>query len=194
MRRIRALGLGFALLGVSCPLHAQTKYPGVDAVFPLAVTRGQATEVEVRTNGDVQTAYAALVGSTNVRAEVVPRSEERKIPNQNAIVRIEPAADAPVGPCDLRLAARQAITTVCRIYITDLPAANESDDHGTIEKSQPIEIPSVMNGIVRANVETDWYRFEGKKGERLSFEVLGTRLHETIHKVGRFTPHFDPFL
>ncbi len=197
--RIRRATVALALLaplalGVGVPARAQTKYPNVNRIHPLAVTRGRTTEVELQFDGTVRTASLALVEGSGIRAEVVERSEERKISDNRAIVRLEVADDAAIGPRDIRLVTGEAITTLARVYVTDLDGALEQGKHGTREQAQPIELPSVVSGCVEGAVEIDWYRFEGKKGERVNFEVLGTRLHETIQKIGRFTPHFDALI
>jgi len=183
-----------ALGGLTPSVSGQTKYPGVDSVFPLAVKRGETTEVEVRTNGNVVSAYGALLEGDDIKGDVVLRTKTRKIPSAYAYVRVTPAKDARVGSRDLRILTREAITTLGRIYVTDLPTLREKGPPATLEKAQAIELPCVVNGRVQKAVETDWFRFEAKKGERINFEILGTRLHETIHKIGRFTPHFDAFL
>jgi hypothetical protein len=175
-------------------VFAQTKYPYIDAVYPPVVTRGAATTVEVSASGNLKTAYLALVSGEGVRAEVLPRSEEKKLPDGSAAVKLEVAPGAAVGPRDLRLATGEALTTVATIYVTDLPAVLEGPKHSGPAEAQEITIPCAVNGRIGGSVEVDWYRFSAKKGERVNFNLLGARLHETIQHVGRFTPHFDAFL
>src|SRR5687767_7197111 len=85
-------------------LPAQTKYAYIDAVYPPVVTRGAATTVEISASGSLKTAYLALVEGEGVRAEVLKRTEEKKLPDGAAAVRLEVAPDAAVGPRDLRVA------------------------------------------------------------------------------------------
>jgi hypothetical protein len=194
LRRLAVQALLVA--AVAAPLAAQTKYPYIDAVHPVAVSRGTSVEVRIQASGNLKTAHAVLVDGDGVRAEVLPRSGEegKKLPDGAAAVRIEAAPDAPPGIRDIRLVTEEAITTSARFYVTDLPVTVEKDSHGTRAESQEIPVPTMVCGRVGGGVEVDWYRFEAKKGERVNFNLLGARLHETIHHVGRFTPHFDAFL
>src|SRR5690606_4560993 len=51
----------------------------------------------------------------------------------------------------------------------------ESGDHSTAAKALPLEAGSGVLGTLDAG-RVDWYRFDGKKGERLLLEVLAERL------------------
>ena len=189
------LGLGVVASGPGSSLHSQTKYPGLDLLYPVVVSRGTATEVDVHTNGDVQSAHLALVEGPGLKAAVLPRPDgEKKLPAGRARIRVDVDAEAPNGPRDLRLVTDEAITTVGRLYVSDLPAILEAESHSDVGTSQVVELPVAINGRITGAVETDWYRFEAKAGELVHFEVIGTRIHETIHKIGRFTPHFDAFI
>src|SRR5262245_49541856 len=117
-------------------LFAQTKYPYIDAVYPPVVTRGATATVEVSASGSVKTAWSALVSGEGVRAEVLPRSEEKKLPDGAAAVRVEVAPGAAVGPRDLRLATGDALTTVATLYVTDLPSILEAGSHAGPAEAQ----------------------------------------------------------
>jgi len=172
-------------------LPAQTKYPYIDLVHPVAVSRGKSADVRVHATGKIRGATAALVDGPGVKASIA--ATEEKLPDGEALVRIEVAEEAPAGVRDIRLATEDAITTVGRLLVTDRPVTVE-DKASSEPAGQEIALPCVVAGRVSASVEVDRYRFRAVKGERVSFDLLGARLHETIHHVGRFTPHFDGFL
>ncbi|MFO0947647.1 MAG: PPC domain-containing protein [Planctomycetota bacterium] len=174
------------------PARGATKYPGLESLLPVAVEMGKTTNVEIRTNGDVTTSYKVLVEGEGVTGKVLPR-----VKNQApgiAVVALTVAPDAAVGPREIRLATKEAVTTLGRLYVTAHPAQVEVTKHQTREEAQPISFPAAMSGRIEKAVEEDWYKFEAKKGEQIHFTVLGARLHETIHKIGRFVTHFDALI
>ncbi|MBI4583799.1 MAG: PPC domain-containing protein [Planctomycetes bacterium] len=193
--RLSARPLFILSLGLfSSAILAQTRYPYIDFVMPLMVQRGTAARLEVQTTGSVKTAVQALIEGEGVRAEVLPHTAENKLPDNRAAVQLEIAPGAALGPREIRLATEEAITTPAEFYITDLPVAEESGKGNSLAAAQEIQIPGVVCGRIAGSVEVDWYKFSAKRGERVNFTVLGARLQETIHHIGRFIPHFDPFL
>ncbi len=176
------------------PLVAQTKYPHVDSVYPVCVSLGSTSDLTIETNGNVKSAHKALVADGDIAAEVLPRDAEKKLPDGHARVRVTVGRAAALGPHDLRLVTKESITTVARFYVTHLPTTVETSDHGSQEKAQEISIEGAVTGRIGGAVEIDWYRFHARRGDRINFNLIGTRLHETICKVGRFTPHFDAHL
>jgi hypothetical protein len=188
---LAALG---ALVGWPAPLGAQTKYPYIDAVFPMAVSRGGATVLEVQASGSLKTAYKALVDGEGVRAAIEKPAGDQKVPDGTARVRVEVDPAAAVGTREIRLVTEEAITTAARFYVTDLPAVAEKTQSASLKEALEVAPPCAVNGRVGGSVEVDWYRFQAKQGERINLNLLGARLHVTLHHVGRFTPHFDGFM
>ena len=184
-------GLATAFVLATAGLHAQTKYPYIDLVHPVAVSRGKSTDVRVYASGKIRGATAALVDGTGVKASIA--ATEEKLPDGEALVRIDVDQDASTGVRDIRLATEDAITTAARLLVTELPVTVE-DKASSQPEGQEIALPCVVAGRVGASVEVDRYRFRAASGERWSFDLMGARLHETIHHVGRFTPHFDGFI
>lgn len=185
--------LTIVLLAIaSSSAHAVTKYPGLNYVYPLSVRRGATTVVTIDTNGDVKTAYKALVEGNEIAAKVLPRAEKQ--PAGVVEVELSIPEDATVGPREIRIAAKEAVTTVGRFYVTDMPVANETPRNDALEQAQQLSLPVALNGRVERDLDMDWYRFEAKAGQRITFSVRGVRLHDTIHKIGRFINHFDSML
>ena len=179
-------------MSVVLDVRAATKYPGLNYVLPLSVPRGATTVVAIDTNGDVTSAYKALIEGEGVTARVLPREKKQK--SGRSRVELTVAADAAIGPREIRLATKQALTTLGRVYVTHHSTATEAAKNDSRGKAQKIELPIAVNGRVEKAVDEDWYRFQAKKGQRVTFTVLGVRMHETIHKIGRFITHFDPLL
>lgn len=190
-RKLASLTLACVLCSTSVT-WAVTKYPGLNYIHPLSIRRGETTVVTIDTNGDVKTAYKALIQGEGITAKILPR--QKKQPAGIVEVELTVAEDVPVGPREIRIATKEAVTTAGRVYVTDLPIAMESARNDELQDAQEIELPIALNGRVERTLDMDWYKFQAKAGQRVTFAVRAVRLHDTIHKIGRFINHFDAML
>ena len=173
-------------------LAAQTGFPGVTSVFPLAVERGKKTTVTLAANRTLSTAYKALVSGTGVKAKVIPA--DAKANKNSCRVELTVAADAELGPHELRVALPDSLSTMALVYISPAPASIENPANDTLAAAKPLPFPSITSGRIEKPLDEDWFQFAGKAGKRVSFAVVGGRMHNVIHKVGRFVTQFDPIL
>lgn len=174
------------------PLMAATKYPGLNFVHPVAIQQGKSVQVLIDTNGDIKTAHKVLVEGAGVTAKVLPR--DAKLPAGQVRVEFTVSAAAAIGPREIRVADKAAITTAGIVYITAYPVVEAGDKIGKPETAQALAFPQVVCGRLERDVDEDWFRFTAKKGEQVNFSVLGARLHNTMHKIGRFITHMDASL
>jgi hypothetical protein len=202
------------------PSFGQTGFPGVTSAYPLAVERGKTTVVTLAANRPLATAYKALVSGKGITAKVLPpetkppepppvkgRKADAKAPKRPARMTMAPstmanqcrveltvAADADLGPRELRVALPNTLSTMALVYVSSLPASLEVAANDTRAAAKPIAFPSVVSGRIERALDEDWYKFSAKAGKRVSFSVVGGRMHNVIHKVGRFVTQFDPIL
>ena len=196
MTPFRLFGLlSAALLLSAIPARAQTSYPMVTHALPGAVQTGTTREVTV--HGKMNFAGASLVHfeGTGVTAEIVPPepAKGKKTPAKPTSVKIKVtvAADAILGPRELRIATAQGISSVGQLVITDYPVVVEKGKHGVIADAQAIEIGRMVTGTIAKNEEVDVYRFSVTEGQRVTFAIRSARL---MHKVHDLQKHFDPLL
>jgi hypothetical protein len=198
----------------------QTGFPGVTSVFPLAVERGKTTVVTLAANRPLSTAYKALVSGRGVTAKVLPSTEpvDPKLekatsadpkaakkqkrpamaapasPANSCRVELTVAADAELGPHELRVALPDTLSTIALVYVSPIPAVLEKPANDKRETAQPLIFPSILSGRIEKTLDEDVFKFNAKAGRRASFSVVGGRMHNVIHKVGRFVTQFDPIL
>jgi hypothetical protein len=94
-------------------------------------------------------------------------------------VRIEVARDAPLGFGAIRLATTRGISNLRLFCIDDLPPFLASGSHHSKETAQTIPVPCVVSGHAQPE-KSDFFRFNAKAGQRLSFETLGRRLGNSL--------------
>jgi hypothetical protein len=195
-----------------CPPRAaaQTSYPMITHTAPVAVQRGQTTEVTVEGQMDFSGIYKVLFEGSGLTAEILPTSApmaEPKTPPQSAKadskkppkktqprsakLKLTVAADATLGVREFRLASALGISSLGQLVIVDDPVVIESGDNNTPEKANPIPIACVVSGRIEAVEDVDYFKLHAEAGQILTFEVLCARLEDKIHDLQK---HADPLL
>jgi hypothetical protein len=57
----------------------------------------------------------------------------------------------------------------------DLPAVAEKEDNGGFDAAQGVAVPCAIEGTIRGERDVDVYKFEGKKGDTIAFDVRAAR-------------------
>lgn len=84
-------------------------------------------------------------------------------------------ADATLGPRELRIATTNGVSNPVTLQVSDLPELQEREPNHSLADAQRISLPSGVSGVIRAATESDFFRFQGKAGERLLFDVQANR-------------------
>ncbi|MER3417082.1 MAG: hypothetical protein C4297_12845 [Gemmataceae bacterium] len=149
--------------------------PVLQGIFPPAVHRGVPAELTLV--GNHLDRFVSLL--TDVPAKVTVVASQA----HNLRVRLEVAPDAPSGLHGLRVVTSNGVSNMRLFAVDDVPIVLEEDGHHTAATAQSIPTLAAVCGRAEAE-KADFYRVALRKGQRLTFEVLGRRLG---------TP-FDPLL
>lgn len=199
-RRLRAVtsailaGLIVSELVVAVtPVAAQTAYPMLMSLEPVAAQVGQTSEHTVKSRYNMFGAYQVLVTGQGVTGEVVPPEvkEGEKPDMQSLKVRFTVAPDAQPGVRDFRLATPQGASTLGQLVITTAPVLVEQANNDTRETAQAITIPQTVCGGIEKAEDVDVFRFTAQAGQSLSFHVRSMRLQDRIHDL---QAHVDPII
>jgi hypothetical protein len=177
-------------------VRAQTAYPMLMSVKPVAVQVGTTAEVTVNSRYTMFGAYQVLVSGKGVKAEVAspPTKQEdpAKKPNVDKLkIKVTAAADALPGVRDLRVATPQGVSTVGQLVVVRDPVIVESAGNDTPKTAQQITLPAAICGAIEKNEDVDYFRFHADAGESLVFLVRCARLEDRIHDL---QTHADPIL
>ncbi len=85
-------------------------------------------------------------------------------------------ADTPLGIHDVRISGKAGISNSRAFQITDLNEINEKEPNNDIPEAQKIEINTVINGVISAPTDVDFYSLKGKKGQRILASCLASSL------------------
>jgi hypothetical protein len=90
-------------------------------------------------------------------------------------VRITPAADTPVGVYPCRIRTDDGLTAPFLFAVGQVPQVAEKENNGTFELAQAIASPVVVEGKLEGN-DVDFFRFAGKKGQRVVVDAQCSRI------------------
>ncbi len=180
-----------ALALLAGPAVAQTSYPMITHVAPVAVQRGKTTVVTVAGQMNFAGTYKALFEGGGIRARVLPA--KGKAPALVRAVRLEltVAPDAAPGVREFRLASSLGVSSVGQLVVTEHPVVEEKGDNNALARANPVPVPCVVAGRIEALEDVDYFKFKAKAGQTFTFEVHGARLQDKVHDLQK---HVDPML
>jgi hypothetical protein len=189
------------VLGTVQSLRAQTAYPMLMSLRPVAVQAGQTAEVEVKSRYSMLGAYQVLVSGEGVSGEVVApqvtpadpakKPPDEKKPVEKLKVTFTAAADALPGVRDVRLATPQGVSTVGQLVVVRDPVVVEAGNNDTPSQAQQIALPAAICGAIEKNEDVDYFRFQAEAGASVAFLVRCARLEDRIHDL---QTHADPII
>src|SRR5258706_210939 len=171
--------------------------PKLISVHPFTGQRGAALTVTVRGN--------SLRGATAVILENAPFTaviegaepapdKTGKTPADIIRLRIQVDANAKPGRYPLRLVTPGGISNALGFHILDLPVVAEpAGSHETPDTAISVDkLPAVFNGRIERRGESDYYAFDVKAGQTLTFEAISGL--SSIGAPGGNAAGFDPSL
>ncbi|MEP6673115.1 MAG: PPC domain-containing protein [Chthoniobacter sp.] len=170
-----------ALAAASCLLatSALAGSPRASHIYPGGAQRGGEMEVTC-TGTNLEDARTLLFDEPGSFESQVLTADKGKF-----TAKIKVAPDARLGEHTLRIITASGIADVRTFYVTPFPMVAEADSKVRPKPVQHIELNTTVYGHTPDDAVAK-YDVDLKKGQRLSVEVIGLRLHTQ-------TP-YDPFL
>ena len=192
---MRRLVLAVSLI-VACTqtVSAQTAFPMLMSLKPVAVQIGTTSEVTVNSRYSMHSAESVLVTGGGVLAEVVPPEVKKddKAPNVVALkIKVSVAADAMPGVRDLRIVTAQGVSTVAQLVVVEDPVIVEQAKNDSLAEAQVITLPATVCGCIEKAEDLDYFKFKIEAPTSLVFHVRSQRLQDRIHDL---QAHSDPIL
>ncbi len=183
-----------SLVGFAEPASAQTAFPMLMSLKPVAVQVGTTSEVTVNSRYSMHSAESVLVTGGGVLAEVVPPEvkKDEKAPNIVALkIKVSVAPDATPGVRDLRVLTAQGVSTVAQLVVVEDPVVVEQAKNDTLAEAQSITLPATVCGCIEKAEDLDYFKFKIEAPTSLVFHVRSQRLQDRIHDL---QAHSDPIL
>lgn len=184
------------LLAVAAAARADTFYPMVMSVAPVAVQAGATTECEVSARYSLHGAYKVFVTGDGVTGEVDPPKVDPKAPAAKPAVpklkvRFKATPDALPGPREVRVATPQGVSTVGQIVVVRDPIVREAPNNDTLKSAQEVTLPATLCGAFEKAEDVDYFKIKATAGQFLTFHVRCQRLQDKVHDLQE---HADPIL
>jgi hypothetical protein len=152
--------------------------PRVYQTFPAGAQRG--TEIEVLCSGaNLADARSFLFDEPGFESEIV-KAEPSKF-----TAKIKVAPNVRLGEHNFRVVTASGIADVRLFYVSPFPMVAEAESKEKPKPAQHIELNTTVYGHTPDDAQAR-YEIDAKKGQRISVEVIGLRLHTQ-------TP-YDPYL
>ncbi|MGE3780241.1 MAG: hypothetical protein AB7F89_23835, partial [Pirellulaceae bacterium] len=173
--------------------EAQTAYPMLMSLQPVAARIGHTTEHTLKSRYSMFDTFDVLVAGSGVRGEVVmPEAKPGETPNlQEMKIRFTVATEALPGVRDFRIVTPRGASTIGQLVVVHQPVVVEQRDNNTLEQAQVVALPAAICGAVERNEDVDFFRFHAEAGQSFSFHVRSMRLQDRIHDL---QSHIDPIL
>ena len=187
------LALLLVLLPVSA--RAQTSYPMLMSLKPVAAQTGKVSEHTLSSVHSMFGAHQVIVSGTGVTGEVLTKMEkdkDGKEPKLQSIqVRFTIAPEALPGVRDFRIISNTGASTVGQLVVVTDPVIAEQDKNNTRDTAQPVTLPAVLCGTIEKGEDVDFFKFQVSEPTTLNFHVLAMRLEDKIHDL---QTHVDPII
>lgn len=164
----RSVHLLSALAAAALP--ATAALPELNGIAPRGAQRG--TDIETTFSGNRLADTEDIVSYNPSQISVL----DFKIENPTTLkvkLHIDPAC--PLGEHVFRVRTKSGISYARSFFIGQFPTIEEKEPNTLFEEAQTITTNVTVAGVAR-NEDTDYYRIDAKKGDRISVEVEGIRL------------------
>ncbi len=177
--------------GFAAPAVAQQQPgPGLPQPRLLVVSPagGQAgTTVEVTLTGnDLDEPQKLLFNHPRIKAEPesAPGKPTKPQGGQPAVMtarfKVTIPADVPVGSYDVRFVSSFGVSNPRVFVVGDLPETAEKEPNNDVAEAQEIPLNSTVHGAVTTPTDVDYFRFAGKKGQRVVVSCLASSIDSKL--------------
>ncbi len=169
------------LFSIAPPAHADTRYM-VDYLLPRGGARGATVLVEFHGTSLENPKQILFYQPGITAAEFVSYPKA----GDGFKVRFKIAPDCPLGEHVLRVRTATALSDAVTFWVSPFPTEYESEskigENDTLQKAHPVLPNTTVEGQILPgqDMDTDMYRVQVQKGQRVSVEVEAARLG-TLH-------------
>ena len=183
-------GLAVLLLGLATSVEAKTGFRQLAPTTPVAVQRGKKSVINVRSSFTLDGTYKVFFDKPGIKMrflETKPIAAPRRgrgSPGTPFRFEADVPADQPLGVYEFRVATKTAVSSVAHVLVTDYPVIKEQkEDNNSLKTAQRISFPTTVSGICERSEDVDHYRFAGKKGQPMTFNVYAQRVTRAVHSM-----------
>ncbi|RMG38865.1 MAG: hypothetical protein D6725_06530 [Planctomycetota bacterium] len=166
-----------ALVLLAAPSPVSAAPPVVTSIQPRAWTIGTTQRVTVR-GKNLQGATRLLVlGDAEARlADGVANNGQAA---DHVVFDVQVPTDAVAGPIVVAVVGPRGASPPALVVLDRLAVVTQSADNTQLPKAQSIPAGSCVSGVV-GNLSRHYFKFAGKAGQKMAFEVVARRLGSAL--------------
>ena len=180
-------------------VQAQTSYPMLMTLEPIAIQVGTTSDMVVKSRYSMWGASKVMVSGNGVTGVIVhpeppmpKEGEEVKEPSLTSLtITFTANPDAQPGVRDFKIFTDRGVSTVGQIVITRDPVVWDDVKTDTMEGAKEFQVPATLTGVFEKNEDLDYFKFSGEAGQRLVIHCRCMRLQDRIHDL---QTHADPII
>jgi hypothetical protein len=163
--------------------------PRLLVVTPAGGQAGSSVEVTL-TGNDLEQPQKLLFNHAGIKSEPIDEPSRPVKPPQGgqpqlmtAKFKVTIPPDVPVGHYDVRFVSKDGVSNPRVFVIGDLPETTEKEPNNDVDQAQEIPLNSTVHGTISAPTDVDYFRFSGKKGQRVVVSCLATSIDSKLQAV-----------
>lgn len=179
--RFAALLAAFALLaGTAVAQLPQTR---LYAIAPMGGQAGTTVELKVTNGDDIDELSALQLNHPGIRAvQKMQESGGKQTPVANTFL-VTIAEDVPPGLYEVRARGVFGLSNPRTFVVGEREEVTEAEANNTRQQAQEIKLDSLVNGVTGGNADVDFFRFEGKAGQRVIATCRAARIDSRLSAV-----------
>ena len=169
-------------------LFAQPKPPAKDipvVQYPVPLVLSPAPKVKIVLRGQKLDAVTEVKSAdAKVTAKLVGKGKKAGVPNNypanklgdtECDVELEFAKDYTPESVALTAVTPAGSSEAYKLIVVAKPVV-EKEPNDSFAQAQAIALPIAIEGVIAKERDVDCFKFEGKKGQKVKFEILAARL------------------
>jgi hypothetical protein len=167
--------------------------PRVIVIIPLGVVPGVTNTIKIRglnlTNAtavrfpEIKTPVAAKI-KTSGKAEVPKEQDAKKAGDTQLEVELKLPPETAVGSQPLVIVSPDGESQPQSLLVLDKSLlVEEQEPNNGFRQAQEIQLPATVQGSIQSANDVDVFRFAGKAGQKILFEVVAARYGSSLDAI-----------
>ena len=172
-----AICVAFVLTQTS---EAQLPATRLSAVFPAGAQAGSSVDLTITSGVELEEISKLHFSHAGISA--TPKMQDvggKPTPIANTFV-VTVSADVPPGQYEVRAIGFFGISNPRFFVVGALKEQNEIEPNNAREQASAVELNQVVNGRTNPGADIDWFKFQGKAGQRLLVSCMARRLDSRL--------------
>ena len=177
------LAAGALIVSAVSSARAQLPQTRLFSIFPLGGKAGATLDLQLTGGADLDVVESLRFSHPGIKGTQKTQNiggKQRPISNSFS-VSID--AKVPAGVYEVRAAGLYGISNPRTFVVGSRDEAAEAEPNNSVDKAGTITLGSVVNGKVGGGADIDFFKFQGKKGQRVLVNCYAARIDSRLRAV-----------